>query len=417
MPESAPSGMSTTDRVGSLEASIRREAASRGVAAYLVGGTVRDRLRRRVPRDVDVAIVGDAIHFARLWAPRVRGAVEAAPSFGTASVLVDGPRPLRVDFSSTRGETYRHAGALPDVFPAGIAEDLARRDFTINAMAIPLTGPHVGNLLDPFGGRDDLRRKTIRMLHRGSPYDDPTRAFRCVRFALRFGFRIARQTRRWIAEARSAGAFAAVSGDRLRREIFLLLREQSPLHAVAGLGRIDLVRAIDPSLAVTSAVRRRFKSLEGAPLVSPADRTWAALIAWALDLSPDARARVADRLQIAGARRAELGRAPDDRRALDRLFASHAPDSEIASLSRQWSAEECEAIASALSRVRRTRFLRARRRGDAVLLAIGGADLKRCGLAPGPAIGRALEQTWRARVDRRIRRAGELRYALREGSR
>src|SRR5450759_2347145 len=192
--------------VKQIRESVGREATRAGVVAYLVGGAVRDQIRRRPVRDLDIAIEGDAIAFARDWARRSGGTFASSSEFGTAAVDF-GPRAarvIRVDFSSTRAETYASPAALPRVRPAVIAEDLARRDFTINAMAIPLNGPASGVLLDPSGGRADLQRGIVRMLHARSPHDDPTRAFRAVRFAMRLGFRVEPKTRGWIAHADAA---------------------------------------------------------------------------------------------------------------------------------------------------------------------------------------------------------------------
>jgi tRNA nucleotidyltransferase (CCA-adding enzyme) len=407
--------MSTTDDRRSLEASIRREADRRGWTAYLVGGTVRDRLRRRVPRDIDVAVEGDGVALARAWArSRGREAVISA-AFGTASVTIGAEaRPLRIDFSSARGETYRHPGALPDVFPAGIESDLARRDFTVNAMAIPLNGPAAGSLVDPFGGRADLSRRVVRMLHPRSPHDDPTRAYRAVRFGLRLGFRIEPETRAWIAAARTAGAFARVSGDRLRREILLLFAEAPPV----ALSRLGLDGAIDPALSASAAARRRLSRLgRGGRAPRGESAAWTVFLLWLLDGSGEDRRRIADRLALAGSRREEWLRAPADRDAAADLIARRAPASALAGLARNWSPEEMLAIAASLPAVARRKLIDARRRGSTLKLSIRGEDLKRSGVEPGPVIGRALERTWQARVDGRIGRADELAYALREGSR
>jgi len=410
--------MSTTDDRRRLEASIRAEAGRRGSAVYLVGGTVRDRLRRRSPRDLDVAVEGDAVAFARGWAASVGAEAETAPAFGTASVIVEaGARPLRVDFSSTRGETYRHPGALPDVFPAGIEADLLRRDFTVNAMAIPLNGAAAGTLIDPCGGRADLRRRVIRMLHSRSPHDDPTRAYRAVRFALRLGFRIEPGTRKWIASAVGAGVVARVSGDRLRRELLLLLGEVPPVSAVESLARLGLDGAIEPAL-VRAPGRGRLAGLGRAPVPLRGERAaWAALLLWVLDAPAGARARVADRLALSGARRDEWARIPADRDAAREALARGAPRSDLAALSRRWSVEELSAIAASMPAASGRRLVEARRRADALRLTIGGEDLKRSGLPPGPGIGKALDRTWRARIDGRIRKADELAFALVEGRR
>ena len=410
--------MSTTEDRRILEASIRREADRRGWTAYLVGGTVRDRLRRRVPRDIDVAVEGDAVALALEWARRRGAEANISAAFGTASVsIAGGKKPFRVDFSSTRGETYRHPGALPDVFPAGIEADLGRRDFTVNAMAIPLNGPAAGSLVDPYGGKPDLARGIIRMLHPRSPHDDPTRAYRAVRFALRLGFRIEPTTRAWIEAARAAGAFDRVSGDRLRRELLLLFEEVPPAAAAAALSRLGIDRAIDPAFR-GSVARRRLSRLGERGLAPRGESAaWTALLLWLLEGAREDRRRVADRLGLAGSRRDEWLRAPSDRAAAQDLLAARAPASALAALARDWSPEELLAIAASFPADPRRRLLDARRRGAALKLSIRGEDLKRSGVAPGPVIGRALDRTWRARVDGRIGRADELAFAIREGSR
>lgn len=411
--------MSTTEDRRRIEASIGREADRRGWTAYLVGGTVRDRLRRRLPRDVDLAVEGDAVAFALGWAGSRGLEAEASTAFGTATVtLRRGPRPLRIDFSTARGETYRHPGALPDVFPAGIEADLARRDFTVNAMAIPLNGPAAGLLVDPHGGRADLERGVIRMLHPRSPLDDPTRAYRAVRFALRLGFRIDPSTRRWISAARSAGAFTRVSGDRLRRELLLLFDDAPRAPAAAFLSRLGLDRAIDPAFTFSGTTRRRL-SLLGRGGLAPrgTSAAWAALLLASLEAETADRRRIADRLALAGPRREDWLRTAADRAAAQALLTARAPASDVAALARGWSSDELLAIAASFPAGSRRRLLEARRRGAALKLSIRGEDLKRSGVVPGPVIGRALERTWRARVDGRIGRSDELAFALGEGLR
>jgi tRNA nucleotidyltransferase (CCA-adding enzyme) len=351
------------------------------------------------------------------WAAREGAEAEVAPAFGTASVKAgSGARPLRVDFSSTRGETYRHPGALPDVHPAGIETDLLRRDFTVNAMAIPLNGADAGTLIDPCGGKADVARGVIRMLHAGSPHDDPTRAYRAVRFALRLGYRIEPVTRTWIAAAVAAGAVARVSGDRLRRELLLLFADVPLACAVAGLARLGLDRAIDPALARASTARVRRDRSGRAPVPLRGERAaWAALLLWLIDAPPEARARVADRLAFSGLRREEWLRIPADRAAAREALGRRAPVSDLAALSRGWSAEELSAIASSMADGPSRRLVEARRRGETLRLSIRGDDLKRSGLLPGPGIGKALDRTWRARIDGRIRKADELAFALEAG--
>src|SRR5512143_772250 len=166
-----------------------REVARR-VPAYLVGGAVRDLLLGIEGADLDIAIDGDAEALAQM--PGFE--LEREGLFLTGRLQLG---EVKVDFARTRAERYAHPGALPEVRPAPIGEDLARRDFTINAMAFPLTGD--GELIDPHGGLADLRAGVLRVLHGRSFIDDPTRALRAARYAARFGFELEGGTARLLA--------------------------------------------------------------------------------------------------------------------------------------------------------------------------------------------------------------------------
>ena len=411
-----------------IRRSLAREADRAGLRIYLVGGAVRDSLRRRRIRDLDIAVEGDAAAFARGWARASGGKVVSSSEFGTAAVEPAASGAAgRVDFAGTRRESYRSPAALPSVRPSSLEEDLARRDFTVNAMAIPLNGPDRGKLIDPFGGRADLSGRVLRMLHPASPQDDPTRAFRAVRFAMRLGFRIDPETRRWISRAVDSGAFDALSGDRLRREVLLLFAEQPAAASVRAMAALGLPRTLSPGFLSLAATRRRLERLDAlalrharkaalrrGPRPGTADPVaWASLLSWSLDLPEGDRAAAADRLGLAGERRREFLalalRARDSRAA-----AKGKKISALAALCRGWTPETVLAVASALDPVGASRLLRARSLSSSVRLRITGADLARAGVGPGPAIGRALEQTWRARIDRRIVPGQELPYALAE---
>ncbi|MFY9552480.1 MAG: tRNA nucleotidyltransferase, partial [Thermoanaerobaculia bacterium] len=182
---------------------------------YLAGGVVRDLLLGRPVKDLDLAVEGDAEAYSRSLAEALSASRRAHGRFGTATLEL--PSGDRLDVASTRRETYAGPGALPDVTSGGpIEEDLRRRDFTVNALALEVAPGR--RLVDPFGGRADLARGVIRFLHALSPQDDPTRALRAVRYANRLGFRIAPSARTAIRAAIASGAFRGVSGDRLRRE-------------------------------------------------------------------------------------------------------------------------------------------------------------------------------------------------------
>ena len=180
--------------------------AAEGQALYVVGGTVRDLMLGRGRTDLDVAVEGDAAAVAR----RLGGEVTEHGRFGTAKVRLPGSH---IDLAATRAEIYTAPGALPEVRPAGIEDDLARRDFTVNAMALALGDEP--RLIDPHGGREDLREGVLRTLHPDSLRDDPTRALRGARYAARFGLVPDPETERQLRET----DLATISDDRRRAEM------------------------------------------------------------------------------------------------------------------------------------------------------------------------------------------------------
>jgi tRNA nucleotidyltransferase (CCA-adding enzyme) len=205
-----------------------RDAAG-GEAVYLVGGAVRDLLLGRGRADLDLVVVGDAAALAaRLGADPVEH-----ERFATAKVEVDGHE---VDIAMARAESYPHPGALPEVAPAADVEtDLARRDFTINAMALPLHGEL--ELIDPHGGRADLETGSLRVLHGRSFEDDPTRALRAARYAARFGFDPEPET----AALLRAADLGTVSADRRRAELLRLAAEVEASRGFELLARWGLI--------------------------------------------------------------------------------------------------------------------------------------------------------------------------------
>src|SRR5439155_16384206 len=178
---------------------------------------------------------------ARGIAERLGGEAVEHDRFGTATVKAPD---LTVDLATTRRETYSHPGALPDVEPASLADDLIRRDFTINAMAVGLSGDDLGRLHDPHGGQADLEAGVIRILHPRSFVDDPTRLLRAVRYEVRLGFRMDAETERLARE----GDLGNVSGARVRDELMDLLREQEAPAGLARLAELGLDGAMHPAL-------------------------------------------------------------------------------------------------------------------------------------------------------------------------
>jgi tRNA nucleotidyltransferase (CCA-adding enzyme) len=359
--------------------------------AYLVGGAVRDLLRGADAVDLDLAVEGDARSVARALAERLGGGSREHERFGTATVLAPS---LSVDLATTRREVYPEPGALPEVSQAPLAEDLARRDFAINALAVGLTGDDLGHLYDPCGGRADLETGTVRVLHERSFLDDPTRLLRAVRYEARLAFRLDPDSERVAREAVAAGALGTVSGARVRDELMDLLREVEAPAAIERLRELELDRALhpeldpDPELVASAAL--------GAVAIG-ADRGVAALAAlieaapqrldlWLGDLNLPAGER------DAAARAARV--AP--RIATELRAREHAP-SELRELLRS---EPPEALALALAlRAPSEPILRWVTELRGIRLEIDGNDLLAAGVSEGPTLGRALDETLRRKLD------------------
>ena len=201
---------------------------------------MRDWLLRRPDgdRDLDIAVEGSGIALARAAARELGGTVTAHEQFGTATLTLNGPPERRVDFAACRRERYAKPAAYPKVVPGTLRDDLLRRDFTINAMAVALNGRLHGTLIDPFDGARDLRRKRLRILHPRSFLDDPSRILRGVRFLGRFNLRWDPATERCARRAIAAGALGWLNAGRLRKELAAMLAEPDPLACLRALATL-----------------------------------------------------------------------------------------------------------------------------------------------------------------------------------
>ena len=224
------------------------ESARRRVRLYLVGGAVRDALLGLPVADVDLVSAPGGADFGRELAGALGGEVVASSQFGTHKIRAGG---ITFDLAMARTESYARPGALPSVRPGGILDDLARRDFTINAMAVEVRGESWGDLQDEFGGLADLRRGLVRTLHDGSFRDDATRILRAARYAGRYGYRIEEATQR--ALDRDLAYLDAIKGDRLRHELERVFDEPRAAPILRILRDAGVLRAINPSLGADEA--------------------------------------------------------------------------------------------------------------------------------------------------------------------
>jgi tRNA nucleotidyltransferase (CCA-adding enzyme) len=387
-----------------LIATAREVADTQRVNVYLVGGIVRDLLLERANEDVDLVVEGDGIAFAAELAAALDGRHHPHAPFLTAVVTL--PEGLRVDVASARTEFYRTPAALPEVATSLIRQDLYRRDFTINSLAIALSGERHGELVDFFGGRKDIQRHEIRVLHSLSFIDDPTRALRAVRYARRLGFEIAPDTRYLISTAVAEGVFDRVSGQRLRRELELLLAEPHPTPALALVADLGLLSAISPELEWSEAVQSMLMEMEGqlswyqleqiGPPPEPSDLYIAGL---ALASGNGAIQGVVHRLQIDGIRRRRLLAIPASVATIKDVAEARATRSQRVRVVEQHPAEALLLAMSELPMDLRRNLADAAVVASRVALPVTGGQLIEAGVPPGPQVGLVLRLTRDALID------------------
>jgi tRNA nucleotidyltransferase (CCA-adding enzyme) len=380
-----------------LEALPAAAPVLRAEHVYLVGGAVRDLLLGGAPVDLDLVVEGDAEPFAR----SLGGTLTGHDRFGTATVRLDR---FVYDIARSRRETYERPGALPDVEPAPLPEDLVRRDFTVNAIALALTD---GELTAAPGALEDLAARRLRVLHDASFIDDPTRLFRLVRYASRLGFEIEPHTLALARAAIDGGALDTVSRPRIGAELRLLAREPDPVGAFVALRSLGLDRALDPGFGLEDQALAR-RALALLPADGRRDRLVLAVAAQRMAVAELAR-RLDDMAFEAEDRDAIVATAARAEAVAGALAAAQAP-SEIAAAVAGAPAE-LVAVAGALGPERAAReWLDSLRH---VRLAIDGRDLIAAGVPEGPAIGRGLRAALAAKLDRRAAgREQELAEAL-----
>lgn len=408
-------------QVGNIAQRFRDAASERGeqgLDLYLVGGFVRDLLLDVQNLDVDLVVVGDGTRFAAAVERQMHGKLKGHHRFATATVTL--PDGLKLDFSTARSETYGQPGALPEVEASSIDDDLKRRDFTINAMAIRITADRFGELRDPYGGRTDLERGIVRVLHNLSFIEDPTRIFRAVRFEARYGFHMDAHTEGLARHALAAHSLDQVTPERLRAEFNRLFHEPNPL---GGLRRLAELGILDWLHAGLQLCPERMERVEGALAWTARhagerpDRMVVYLAALLAELGPRQAAAVAgERLRLSEPKREllvlSLERLPT---VIEKLAAPalephavyrtlHGVPLEVITLARVWSRqpEVEQRLEQYLTRLRHVR------------LSISGDDLRAAGVPAGPPMGEALRRTLDAVLDGEVSgRDAELAFALR----
>ena len=394
-----------------------RLADGSGLDLYLVGGTVRDMLLGRPRTDVDLAVDGDGMGFAGRLAREAGGRCTPHPPFLTATV--DLPEGSSLDVATARSETYERPGALPRVASAPMEVDLARRDFTVNAMAVSLNGRSFGDLVDPFGGRADLEKRLVRILHERSFIDDPTRLFRAVRFEQRLGFRLERGTERRYREAVAGGMIGNLSGPRLLEQLRLICVEPDPWLVFDRLDRLDTLEAIHPAFASDEGLETLVREISrsGGPVSSAYDGWWILyLVALFRPRREETLQGVVDRLK------------PNRRlrRAIEDMSRWSLVERAVESGEIETAADFCRAVRTIsedtmlfVTLTHHDEGMRKRcesyyRRHRHMRLSIDGGTLRDLGVPEGPAYGRILDEVLSMKINGEIGTAEEERRAARD---
>ncbi len=291
----------------SLLKKVTDAATARGQPLYIVGGFVRDLLLGRRATDFDLVVEGDAIALAHALAKKHGGKVTAHSRFGTAQWFL--PESLgtsdsllsTLDLISARSETYKYPAALPTVQMSKMTDDLRRRDFTVNTLALRLDGEYFGELRDDLNGLDDLHLGLIRVLHPHSFVDDPTRIFRAVRYEQRLGFRIADETLALLPVA--LPLIDKLSAERVRHEVDLILEEENAAFMLKRLAKLNVLAAVHPALKWNGSIQKNFEKIQGALSVPRLTLGW---IAWLAHLSAADIGQIENRLHFTATLRDEI---------------------------------------------------------------------------------------------------------------
>jgi tRNA nucleotidyltransferase (CCA-adding enzyme) len=371
------------------------KAVENGYKLYLVGGTVRDLLLQRPSLDLDLVLEGNAIKFARQLAAGTGEKITIHQRFRTANFHQG---EFTIDIVTARSETYTHPGVLPTVQPAKIKDDLSRRDFSVNAMAIDLSPAAFGQLLDFHGGTTDLDKKLIRILHKRSFIDDATRILRAIRFEQRLDFNLEAGTERLLRK--NIAMLDTISGDRLRNELELLLKEEHPEKALARADDLGVLRQIDRSLKSNKWLEGRFAEARRLYISSPA--VYFALLSY--DLGRDNTEAISERLNLSGDwKRIVLGVAKIND-GIHKLADPAISPSTVYRFLKRYPVEAVSAcFLSDESQIVRGQIERYLKELQYIQIRLNGDELKGMGIETGPRLGRILKALQDAKLDGLVR--------------
>jgi tRNA nucleotidyltransferase (CCA-adding enzyme) len=372
-------------------------ANSRGEKIYLVGGVVRDLLLGQANFDLDLVVEGNAIELAQQLREINQGKITTHPRFNTAKLQWDN---WSVDLATARSETYAKPGALPTVTPSSIDDDLSRRDFTINAMAIHLNPGYYGRLVDPHGGHNDLKHKCIRVLHEKSFIDDATRIWRGLRYEQRLDFHLERKT--LIRLQRDIPMLDTISADRIRYEIECILKEKYPEKVFRRAQELGVLATLHLALKGNGWLAAKFDQARRLCSPEPPEfDLYLALLAYPLT-SEEAESLISH-LNLPKSSAQTLRDSITIKNKMRSLATPGISPSFIYSLLHGLSSPALVAnsLATESPVASQNIHLFLNRLKD-IKVSLTGDDLVQMGIAPGPQIGEILEQLHQARLNGKI---------------
>ena len=378
-------------------------AAHQGRQLYLVGGGVRDLLLERETFDLDLVTDGDAIGLAQLLSNTTQGKIIVHTRFRTANVRWN---EWSIDLTTARSETYDHPGALPRVKPGSLSDDLFRRDFTINAMAMQLSPGRYGDLIDLYGGQEDLGRGLIRVLHEQSFIDDATRIWRALRYEQRLDFNLEMETLELLK--RDTIMLDTISGDRIRHELELVLKEAYPEKFFQRADQLQVLSQLQPGLKGNRDLSKKFDQARQVSSPSPPPAgLYVALLAYSL--SGEQVEQLVERIRLPRPLAETLRDTCQLKTEAVSLAAGDLKPSHVYSILHGYTpaaltANSLSTDSPIVSRNIRQYLTKFRY----VKPLLTGEDLKTMGLIPGPRISEILDRLRAARLDGEVtNRRGE----------
>jgi len=375
-------------------AQLTAAAQTKDCQIYLVGGAPRDLLLGHSVHDADIVVLGDVATLAKAFVTSPHK-ITLHSTFGAATVILDN---IRLDLSSARSESYAYSGALPTIHPGTLKDDLRRRDFTINTMAVSLNTGDYGRLIDYCGGQADLEARLIRTLHPLSFADDPTRIWRAVRYEQRLGFNIEPNTLKWLTQ--NLARLKNLTGDRIWYELECSFQENNPELVLTRLGELGALRLLFPGIQADDWLAQKYQEVRA--LGSSSLSVYLALLTYRL--RSNATKALADYLHLDNSLRRILRDTQDIKAKLQVLSRPNLKPSTIYNQLHGYVPEALETarIASTSPAAKRhialyQNKLRMERP------SLTGDDLLALGIPKGPIVGELLQKLLKARLDEGVK--------------